>query len=480
MSSLFTSLNASSLSLASYERALQITQNNVDNASTPGYAAQTVDFTALSFDPRSGLSGGVSVSNSSTRDTNLDSAVRGQLNNLGTAQQQVISLGGIERLFDISGTTGVPAAFTSLFSSFSGLSVDPSSSTSRQAVISAATNIAAAFGQISSGLDQSSADAGRQIRSQVGQINSLAAQIRSLNVEQQQSGTSDAGRDAQLETALESLSSVANISTRPSANGGTDVLLDGQIPLVLGVQQFSLSADPAPAPLTPPLNPNGTPPEQILDSNGNDVTSHVSGGTLSGLLQFRNTTLASLRGDRNQNGDLNTLAKNFADRVNSLLTSGVVSEGPPVQTGTPIFTYNANDLTKTASSLSVVSGFTPDQIATISPGPPSVSNGTALALANVGSGTNSSDQVNGFSFTQFFGEIAGGVGKQLVTQKNAADLSQQASTQAQSLRSQLSGVSLDAEAVKLTEFQKAYSASAKLITVLDQIAQSTLDILVNA
>ncbi len=477
MASLFASINASSQSLTAYQRALQITQNNVDNASTPGYSAQTVDFTSLSFDSQSGLAGGVAVSSSSTRDTHLDSAVRSQLNNLGTAQQQVSNLGGVEGLFDVSGASGIPAALTSLFNKFSDLSVAPASSSSRQAVVSAATDVATAFNQISSSFTQAGADAGRQIQAQVAQINALSAEIQGYNVSQQQSGTSDAGRDAKLENALEKLSSLANISTRPGANGGTDVLLGGQIPLVLGAQQYSLSAALAPLPTTAPPNPNGTPPEQILDSNGNDITSRVSGGSLAGLLQFRNTTLPSLQGDRNQVGSLNTLAKSFADRINSLLTSGVISEGPPVQPGVPIFTYSATDPTKTAASLSVVSGFTPDQIATISSGPPSVSNGIALAVAAVGKGATAADQVNGFSFTQFFGEIAGGIGKQLATQKSAADLGQQAVTQAQSLRSQFSGVSLDAEAVKLTEFQKAYSAAAKLINVLDQIAQSALGIL---
>ena len=40
-----------------------------------------------------------------------------------------------------------------------------------------------------------------------------------------------------------------------------------------------------------------------------------------------------------------------------------------------------------------------------------------------------------------------------------------------------SGVSLDAEAVKLLQYQRAYDATAKLISILDQVTQSTLAIL---
>ena len=52
-------LGASS-ALDAFQYALNVTQNNIDNASTPGYAKQTVDLQADPFDPAVGLGGGVS------------------------------------------------------------------------------------------------------------------------------------------------------------------------------------------------------------------------------------------------------------------------------------------------------------------------------------------------------------------------------------------------------------------------------------
>lgn len=476
MANLFASLNASSQSLAAFEKAIQVSQNNINNASTPGYAAQVADFTALSFDPNSGLAGGVSTSSSSTATSYLDSSVRDRLTNQGASQQQVSSLTGVESLFDVSGTSGIPAALSSLFSGFSALGVDPSSVPARQTVLTAAQGVATAFNDISKSLSNSSADADRQIQDQLNQINGLAAQIAQLNSKQQNTSSGDAGLATQLTNALEKLSSLANVSTRPSVNGGTDVLLDGQIPLVLGSQSFALHSAPQATSGTPSF-PAGKAPTAILDQNGLDITSHLSGGSVAGLLQVRNNTLASIQGDTNQAGSLNLLAKSFADRVNSLLTAGVITEGPPVQSGVPLFTYDSSDATRTASSLAVATGFTPDKIAAIQPGAPSVSNGVALALANLAHGTIAADQIAGVSYTEYFGQLAGAVGSALAAKKTSADLDQQAVTQAQSLRSEISGVSLDAEAVRLTEFQKTYSASAKLIAILDQITQTTLDIL---
>ena len=70
------------------------------------------------------------------------------------------------------------------------------------------------------------------------------------------------------------------------------------------------------------MNPNATPTVHILDASGQDVTSHVVGGTLGGLLTVRNTVLPALQGDSQQAGALNQIAKQVADRVNQLLASG--------------------------------------------------------------------------------------------------------------------------------------------------------------
>ncbi len=41
----------------------------------------------------------------------------------------------------------------------------------------------------------------------------------------------------------------------------------------------------------------------------------------------------------------------------------------------------------------------------------------------------------------------------------------------------MSGVSLDEEAVKLLQYQHAYEAAGKIVTVINQMAQSVLDML---
>ena len=469
MSGLFATISASASSLAAFETALEVTQNNVANANTPGYAAQNVDFHALSFDAESGLAGGVTATVSTTQDPYADAAVRQQLSAYGTAQQLSTTLGNLQTVFDVTGTTGAGGSLNQLFSSFSALSTTPSDSTARQNVLTAAQSVASAFQATASALSSASGQAETQIQSQVAQINSLTQQIQDYNIQRQQSPAPDPGLDAKITDTVEQLSQIANVSVTTGLGGTTTVLLNGQTPLVLGAQQFSLHVGHA---------STGQPPAvQIQDQSGNDVTAQVAQGSLAGLLQVRNTTIPSIIGDGIQAGSLNTLAKNFADRVNTLLTSGQISAGPPPVSGIPLFTYDGTSVSNTAQTLAVNLAITASQIATIDPGPPAVSNGIATKLAALSSGSSATDQVNGLSYTAFYGQIAAGVGSALTSAKDDADTRQQAVNQARSLRSQLSGVSLDAEAAKLIQFQRAYDATTKLVTVLDQITQSTLNLL---
>ena len=100
-------------------------------------------------------------------------------------------------------------------------------------------------------------------------------------------------------------------------------------------------------------------------------------------------------------------------------------------------------------------------------------NGNALILANLANAKT----VNGATYAEFYGALAGRVGGDLATARDTQDTQQQLLAQAQNLRQQSSGVSLDEEATRLIEFQRAYQATSKLIGVLDSLTQTTIDLI---
>ncbi len=476
MVSLLSTLLTSASALRAYEQVLEVTQDNVANSSTPGYTKQTQQLYALPLDPEMGLTGGVKAGVvQDSRDQYAEQNVWRQSVLLGQANQNVNSLAALQSLFDISGNSGIPAALNNLFSSFSAWGQSPTDTEARQTVIGRATDLASTFRQIASGVQSVEQDTNQQLQQTVAQVNNLVGLLQGYNQQILAGDRNDAGLESQVYSTLEQLSQYVDISARQQADGSVTVLLNGRTPLLVAAQQYSISStfeQPDDAVYTQ------APPEvHILAADGSDITAGVTTGQLGALLTLRNQVLPSYIGDAYQPGDLNTMAKQLADRVNQLLTSGNVSDGPPPQAGVPLFTYDTTNDTNVAKTLSVDPTVTPDELAAIDPGPPETANGIPLALSQLSNAQDAADQVNGASFSEFYGNMASRIGNALNNATSQQQVQQSAVAQAQNLRQQSSGVDLDAEAMVVVEFQRAYEANSRLITVLDQLTEDTINIL---
>src|SRR5947209_4696782 len=182
MANLLASLVSSAGTLDAYGRVLETAQNNVANASTPGYAKQRLNLDALPFDPQGGSTGGVRAGKLETaRNEYAEQAVRQQSSALGYQQQTVDSLTPLETQFDISGNRGIPAALNKLFQSFSAWATTPNSTATRQTVLDGARGLAEAFQQTAAALGSQATDAQQQIRHTVDQVNQLAGQLANYN-----------------------------------------------------------------------------------------------------------------------------------------------------------------------------------------------------------------------------------------------------------------------------------------------------------
>src|SRR3954447_11835058 len=133
MSNLLASLVSSADTLEAYGRVLEATQNNVSNASTPGYAKQSVELYALPFDPQGGATGGVRAGTLETaRNEYAEQAVRHQNTGLGYQRQLADSLTVLQTNFDITGNQGLPQALNNLLQSFSAWGALPDDPSARQ------------------------------------------------------------------------------------------------------------------------------------------------------------------------------------------------------------------------------------------------------------------------------------------------------------------------------------------------------------
>jgi flagellar hook-associated protein 1 FlgK len=438
--------------MRSFEQALNVVQNNVSNSQTPGYAKQSLVFTAQSLDIEKGLPGGVSVGGLvSSRDEYAEQSVRRQQAASGEANQRVSDLSKIEPIFDLTAGAGVAGALNKFFQGFSQLSVAPNSIPARQIVLSRAQDVSQAINQSASGLTSATSATDGDITSTVAKVNDLLGRIANYNSESRQrfDANKDPSLDAGLHQTLEQLSELVDFTAVKADNGTTTILIGGQTSAVIGEHVYPLH-----------VQFSGTQ-AQIVNAQGADISGEIEAGRIPALLKMRNETIPSYL------NDLNTMAAAFADRVNSVLGNGLDINGNA--SATPLFTY---DPTNGAARTLSVNPLNPGDIAAASVTAPG-GNGNSLALADLAQ----SKEINGFTFTEFYGNLGGRVGRDLASARDDQQSHGALLAQAQSLRSSASGVSLDEEAAKLIGFQKSYQAAAKLISVLNDLTNSLMGIL---
>ena len=447
--SLFTSLLNSAGALGVYDRALSVVQNNVANASTPGFAKQRQTLEAMAFEPAMGYPGGIEAGAVvSYRDAYAERAVRRQNEFLGFSSQKASDLEQIEPAFNIAGGAGVPESLSALFEAFSVLAVSPNNLAARSRVLDRAAGAAASFHQTAAALAAAGGAEDQQIRSTAGRINELAAQVRDINIERRNNfRTAEApGVDAKLHVILDELAGLADFTAIEAEDRTTTLLLGGQIPLVMGVRQFEIQAD------------FSSPETRILNPEGKDITGVVTRGSLAALLEVKNQLLPSYL------ADLNRLAETVADRVNSVLAGGLDLYGSPP--ANHLFSY---DSTAGAAATLAAAPLDPAELAAAGADAPG-GNANALLLGELGT----SKEIDGLTFVEYYGALAGRMGNDLARAREDGEIQAELAEQARSLREAVSGVSLDEEAAYLIQFQRAYQAVARMVTVLDELTKTVI------
>lgn len=452
MGNLFGSLKSTASALHVFERALAATQNNVVNVNTAGYAKQRQGFEADRFEPDRSIVGGVSAGPLyNYRDAYSERNVQTRSSQASLEEQRTNSLSSIESLFPVHDGAGIPAAINSFFNSVSQLTVSPNDSSGRQVALERASDVATSFQRTATQLQELRGNTQTSLRSSVDEINSIGARIQELNVARKAGGGEnvDPGSDAKLYAALEDLSKLVNFQAVESKESGVTVTIGGQSLLVIGDRRYPISTDVV------------ADRVRIVDSDGLDITRQVTGGKTAGLVDVYNNKIPAYL------DDLNTLAGNFADQVNQTLAQGIDQNGnAPTQ---DLFSYSS---ALGSAYTFQVNGLAPDQLALARSGQPG-GNGNAIALTKLAEQRVIRNQ----SFQQFYGSVAGRVGRDLAASKSVGEVQGDLLGQAKELRSSVQGVSLDEEASLLIQYQRSYQAAAQLFKTINEMTDTIMSVL---
>ena len=425
--------------------ALDVTAQNIANASTDGYIRRSVSLSEVASSGGYGRIGDISVSgvrvNGVVRNADLfrQSEVRRTGSDAARAKGELTGLENTEAAVEQSGVYDAVVKFEGALTQLMG---DPTSASLRSSVIEDARTVASTFNVASSALDSVGTGLRFEATDGVTQVNTLAQQLGNVNLRLARAADATSDQTAlldQRDSLLQQISAYTDITTTFASDNTVSVKVGGTSgqTLVQGGTAQTLGMTTA---------ANGT---VSFDVGGTAVT--LLGGSLAGKAQ----ALTKLDAVHTQ---LNTLAASLASTVNTAQAAGVALNGTA---GAPIFAGN------TAATLSLA-----------------LTNGAGIATAPAGAAANSRDPSNLTAMRAALSAADPATGldglifdisSTVAGRKVTSDALNTIADTAKVNLSAQAGVSLDNEAVNLVRYQQAFQASGKVI----QIASTLFDTLLN-
>ena len=453
-------------SLRAQSRAIETVGRNMANVNNPTYARQRVIFGDVS--PTGGASVGVDVIEvQQVRDVLLDrQLVREKSGSAAleaetaayergeAAMGETISSVNDPSLAATTGGNSLTNAMAGFFGAARQLSVDPTNSTQKQMFVQTAKTMTERFQFSNDRLAEVQADLTNQVSNDVDKANGLLTTIKELNLmiatQESKTGTKALTLRDQRQARVEDLAQVMNFKTTTlpdapnqiqitatSASGVDTVILSGGT--TLETLAFAGAA------------------LRVVSSN---TALTLTGGSTKGHLTARDGALQTLR------NSLNLLAKQMVTSVNAAYN--------PSGTGQNFFDPAGTN----ASSIQLASGLTGLNVRASVAGGAAGDSSVAQAISKLdirSFSSTSGDAINGTmgeSYSAAISLFSYSLSQSRMNHENQTGVLNIVRGQ----RESTSGVSLDEEAAELMKFQRAYQASARVISVVDQM----LDIVVNS
>lgn len=426
--------------------ALEVTAQNIANASTEGYVRRSVGLEEVAATGGTGTIADVSLSG-----VRLDRVIRNadlfrqaEVRRTGAdAARAGAEVAGLENIESAVEQSGVFDAIVRFEGALQQLVGDPTSSSLRASTIEQARTMAGTFNIASSSLDAVGTGLRFEAGDAVAQVNTLAQELAGVNLRLSRAADATSDQSAlldQRDSLLQKLSGYTDVATEiDPANGTVKVRIGGASdPLVEGGTARTLAMTTA---------ANGT---VAFDLSGAPLT--LTGGALAGKAQAL-VKLADIH------GQLDTIAVSLMGTINAAQQAGAALDG---SAGQPMFAGTS----AATMSLVLADG---SAIATAAAGSPAGSrDATNLgAMRTALAWTNPAGAMDGLLF-----DISGTVAGRKVTREALDTIASGARI---SLAAQ-AGVDLDTEATNLIRYQQAFQASGRVMQTAKDIFDTLLNI----
>lgn len=445
------------------QTALQVTGHNIANINTPGYSRQTLALETTTPSPvGAGVIGtGVRAQEiSRVYDGLLAFQLKGETENYGSLSAEKDTISRVEEIFNNLSGSGLKDRLSAFFNALQDLSSNAGGYAERSQVLSNAEMLANTINSTASDLSTLRTSIDSDVKSTVVDINRLTSQIADLNgkiAEQEMSGFPANDLRDKRDGLMGDLSGLINYSYIEDKSGQMSIFVGKGSPIVDGIRYYALS--------TAGNAGNSNLSDVLLSSGaGNiNITGDISGGRLKGLLSVRDTDITGYQ------SRLNTFTANLAGEINSQHALGYGLDG---STGLPFFSVTAGNEAATIS----VSVTDTNKIAAAAANPLTTSgpadNGNVLLLAAVQD--KSIAALGNSTLDSYYNAMVTDIGTRSQTVSKGFEYQKFSKEQIETRIQSVSGVSMDEEAANLIKFQRAYQASAKIITTADELLQTIL------
>jgi flagellar hook-associated protein 1 FlgK len=492
MPGLTSSLNIGLSGLQAAQGALSVVGHNIANVNTPNYSRQRVELNSNQPQTFGTLEFGTGVSFTNimgVRDKFLEMQITQSTSRQSGANARYAGVEGISSVFEEDGNSGLSSLVQNYFRSFQQLAARPEDSSARTNITGQAQSLVNGLKSRYQLLEEQRTLSDQSIAITVTEINTLTAQIASLNdriSSEPTPGADSDGRD-QRQALANQLASLVGIQVFEDNRSRLQITLDsGVAVLVSGSKAYSMSAAPDNS-VPNPLDNNYR--RVYVDMGGAspvDVTTLVKEGSLGANLELRDTTL------RGYEATLDELAAGIVGQTNLLHRTGYDLSGSAVAgtawqdlflgaaangaNGIPATVSAANNYRGMVNAMTVNAAIVanPSRIAAANAANSPGNNVNAQALANLQNAVNVVD-TNGDGtgdsgpFQTVISSLVSTIGTDSQRSESTATTQDNLISALKTQRDRVSSVDLDEEATALLSYQRGYQASARFISVIDQL-----------
>jgi len=432
--------------LQAAQLGLEVTSDNIANASSPNHTRLSLLLAsrATSRLPFGEVGRGVDVEGIvRNRDTFLDSRVRTHLAAFSHLDTRSEILGRMEAA---SGEPyqGMTGALDDLWNAFEDLANDPPSSATRTTVIAALEELTNRIRSTATAWNTMERDAAIELGHRVDELNDLVGQVAELNVMVSEAGDHPPpGLLDRRDALLDRMSELAGVTISDPGDGSARVSLNGTA-----------------------LVDQGTATSLTLDTGDYSVSvgsyDVEVAGLIAGYQSVLTTDLPSLR------TALNDFTEELATELNAAHAAGYTPSGA---SGGPLLSFVAG---AAADSVSVAISDPSDLAAAGSSAAAEYDGENAQALADLRTALVASG--GSASLPDELRALVLSLGAAASNARTSTEAQAELAVAAEEARLNAHGVSLDEEMVMLSQYQRSYEAAARVISTIDEMMETLINL----